>query len=151
MKLSKRVGTMAVVIDEESEKTEFLSVDQVALVSFVINGLTGVAQFALVFGGVDSTGKFHIDPNRASEVAHITMTREGQPEAFDKLFCDDMGNPKTHYPQEFFDSLCADLLLPGAHKQIWGAKYPDMEIKNAEKVIFTTAKPEQAEAQGKLN
>jgi hypothetical protein len=143
MKLKQRIGTMAVITDEGQGKTELVNVDAIAIISIVINGLTGIAQFAMAFGGEDSNGRFHLDLKRANEVAHITITREQNPQMFDALFCDASGNPKMDFSKNFFDMLCDDFLVKSAHKMIWGAKYPDMEVSRGGKVIFDSKKQEK--------
>ena len=136
MKLAKRIGTIAVVLDEAAGKTEMVDVDRIAIVSLVINGVTGVAQFALVFGGLDSLGRFHIDLARADEAALITVTRAGMSTEFDAIFLDANGNIRMDYPREWFLTLCG-MLLPVAHKQIWGVKYPTMEVTSDGQVLFS--------------
>ena len=137
MKLTKRVGTIAIVVDEAAGKTEMVEVDRIAIVSLVINGVTGVAQFALVFGGLDSLGRFHIDLARADEAALITVTRAGMSTQFDSIFLDEHANIRMDYPREWFLDLCRTL-LPAAHKpEIWGTKYPTMEVTSDGQVLFS--------------
>jgi len=128
MRLSNPIGKMAVVLNEIQETTEMVAVDTVKLVSHAINNLSGTAIFALVFGGVDSLGKFHIDLSRATEVATIPLLCEKTPTEFNALFRDAQGNAKNDYPKAFFDSLCEDVLFEIAFRQIWGGKYPIMEV-----------------------
>lgn len=135
MKLTKRIGTMAIVIDEEAEKTEFLNSDHIAIVSFTVNVISGLANVALAFGGMDSTGKFHMDMNRSNEIASITINREQNPGNFDALFCEN-GQLKCHFPKEVFNSLIKDILVPVAYRQVWGGKYPEMEVAHDGEIIF---------------
>ena len=129
---------MAVHIgDEELGITESIPVDRLALISSVINPYTGTCQFALAFGGIDSTGLFHLDPKRGEDVAMVTITRNDKgAKEFDALFKDEKGNPKTDFPEAWYEALTKQLLLPFAFQRVWGAKYPDIEISLNGEIVF---------------
>jgi hypothetical protein len=148
VKLRKPIGEMAVVTDKEKRLSEFLDVDAIGIIAHVINDHTGTAHFTLAFGAVDSKGKFHLDPANAQNVAQLVMDRNNpeQREAFDSLFRDEIGNSRCHYPREFFEQFMKDHLIPVAHRQIWGAKHPDMEVELNGGLIFQSPRRKEKSA-----
>lgn len=141
MKLKQRIGTMAVVLDEDLRVAEMVDVDTIAVVGLLINDRN--AQIVLGFGGFDSTGKFHRDWKRQVDDAPMVIDREKQPDLFASTFCDAHGNLTWDYGKRFLERLCETFLVSAAHRMIWGAKYPDMEVTNGERVVFRTEKAEK--------
>lgn len=141
MQLVKPLGLMAVIIDEELRLSETLDVDQIRIVSIVINVIQGHAQFIMAFGGIDSTGRFHPDPKRAEDAFPVVIQRQNQPVEFDRLFTEagTPGSIKTTFEPGFFDVIAEEILLPTAYKLIWGAadRYPDMEIQISGRTVFS--------------
>lgn len=133
-RLKSPVGEIAVVTDRTKRASEFLDVDAISVESHVINNHSGVAQFSLGLGGVDSTGKFHLDTSQ--EVVNLTVERKKSPfhtAQFDVNFRDENGNARHDYPRSFWDRLMRDTLIPAAYVQQWGApdKFPNMEVVDA--------------------
>jgi hypothetical protein len=135
VKLTTPIGEMAVVTDKAKRQAECLDVDAIGLISQVINTCTGKAHFTLAFGSVDSTGKFHIDPAHADNVANLMIDRSSTPATFDSFFMDAKGNARCDYPRSFYEEMMK-ALIPLAHKMIWGGTYPDMEVLMNGQLIF---------------
>jgi hypothetical protein len=135
-RLRTPIDAMAIITDAETRQADVLDVDAVAILSIVINSYTGVAQFALGFGGLDPDGKFHLDPERAQELVHVTIDRRFEPAAFDAFFLEADGNPRTAFDAAFFVKLAKEVLFPAAYQRAWGAPYPDIEILSEGETLF---------------
>lgn len=133
--LTKPVGTMACELADSAEKRP---VDTIAVVTQVVNVLNGVCMFSLVLGATDSTGRFHIDMKRSDHAAIIHVHREPNPQAFDAIFLDENGFPRTNIPRELMESLLVDIMVPGAYKMTWMERYPDMEVSFNGAVVFNS-------------
>ena len=144
--LTEKLGTMPATVDKEKRIAEVIDVDRIAVLSMLINAHTGVAQFAFAFGGVDSTGRFHLDVKHADSAAHIHIARDGQfdPGVFDEFFAEN-GRMKCDFPEAVIAILLEKVLLRAAFKIHWGAKWPDLEVSLAGNVIFSGAAFRQAE------
>jgi hypothetical protein len=134
------VGLLAVVTDATARQATVLDVDAIGLLSIVINSYTGVAQFALGFGGVDPGERFHLDPKRP--VVHVAFNRREEPALFDVFFLDKDGNPRSDYDPPFFLTLAREVLFPMAYRISWGEPYPDIEVLYAGVTIFRHVPPE---------
>lgn len=145
IKLTSPLGLMAVVTDNTQRVAAVLDVDTIHILSAVINPYTGLAQFALAFGGVDPNGNFHLDPNRMNEVAQITISRDQNGgtnrQFFDSTFKDPNGNPKWDYPESFFAALVKDCLIEVAYQLVWGGPHPDMQVQLDGQLIFPKPRP----------
>ncbi len=140
LRLTKRVGRIPVHVDEEQEATESIDVDRLAIVGQKFD-LSTACQFDIVFGGMDSRGRWHEDLSRRDDAAHIVITRnEKSAKEFDALFRDENGNPRTDFPQSWYESITETLLIGAAYQLYFGKKYPDIEVSLNGKVIFPPTK-----------
>ena len=133
MKLAKRIGRFAIMLDETANLSEIVDADEIQLQAFVVNNQSGIAQFSFVFGGRDSLGRFQMDYQR--EPAQITITREQNPDVY-RMFCDENGDMSLNYDAGFFERIF-EIVIPVAQRQLWRAKYPDMQILFGDRVIGT--------------
>jgi hypothetical protein len=135
-KLNKRIGSMAIVIDEEKEATAFLPVDRIAVMSHSLNSYSGLFTFAMGFGGVDANGKFHLDRLRGDQVANVTINRSGSEVWFDGKFKTAEGNHKMDHGVEFWAALSKEALLKSAYSVCWGRYLKDVEISHDGQLLF---------------
>jgi len=124
--LDAPVGVMPIITNKQTRTAEVIDINGLSLISIVINAYTGIAQFALAFGGYDANGRFHMAETMKDDVAVISLTRQEAPELFDTLFCDVDGNPRCEFDKQFFTELLESLLLKIAYRQ-WGGKVPDLK------------------------
>jgi hypothetical protein len=135
--LVKSLDTMAAVTNKQDRKAEVLDVDQVQVVAMTIDHLQKLAHFTIAFGGLDSSGKFWIDPDRRGNGAIITIREP----LFSQLFCDVNGNPNFVFTQEALEDLFATHLIPGADKFAW--TFDELEVHSKGKTIFKKEKTKQ--------
>jgi hypothetical protein len=135
-KTTKHVGLMAVVVDEQNETSETIRVDTLRMMSFVINYATKQCIMAFVWGGYDSTGKFHMDPNRPASHRTLNALVDGEREVWDAcVYEDDKGNPRKCFDQAFFEKVLIE------HKQIdvvvkGGWALDELELKHGNPTVF---------------
>jgi hypothetical protein len=137
--LNKRIGSMAIVLDEEKELTAFLPVDRLAMLAHGVDNLDGVCHFKFAFGGLDPKGKFHAD--KAREGVRINIARPPDPGSFDALFTDSKGNHRADYSLGDWITLSKDLLLKCAYQiEHWEKFMPDVEIIYGGAVLLKAVK-----------
>lgn len=116
--LSKPIGLIPVITDEEKRLTEAVDIDRIWVAEYSISYMRREASFLLGFAGVDSTGRLH--PVQGESGAGITLKAE----KFDALFCDAHGNPKF-LDRALWDDIFSNGLIPQACKH-W--KMPQLEV-----------------------
>ena len=129
-KLDKSLDMMAVVVDKDKRTTECLDVDRVQVMSYRVNYVGRYADFVLAFGGCDSTGKFHMDPKRSTELANCVI----KDPVFGELFDDAVGNPIVGLSAKTIETVFAEHVLPIADKMCW--QFDDVEMQMDGKTVF---------------
>lgn len=143
LKSKKHIGLMAVVIDEETEKAETIRVDTLQMMSFVINYATRQMMIAFAWGGYDSTGKFHMDPNRPASHRSINAEVGGEREIWQACAIDEKGNPRK---AEEFGAVVEKVLFE--HRKIddvvnGGWNLEEVELTHKGDSVFKKEKPKK--------
>jgi hypothetical protein len=99
-KAIKPIGIMAVVINPETREVEAVDMDTLKLYSLVVNHATKAMQVAFVWGGYDSTGKFHVSNLPASHRS-IQANVDGERQIWEACCCDAKGNPVSDHGIDF--------------------------------------------------
>lgn len=115
---------MAIVTDKEKRSTEALDVNYVYVVEEKKNYLNKIAVFVLAFGGMDSTGKLHVDQSRVNNGAQVIIKSP----LFEQLFETPEGNPKYENTQDELNQLFTEHLLPNADKYAWSFDEYTIEV-----------------------
>src|SRR5712671_5245155 len=107
LKAVKPIGIMAVVTNPETRTVEAVDLDILRLHALVVNHQTQSMQFAFVWGGYDSTGKFHVSGLPASHRS-IQANVDGEKAIWDACACDEKGNPITDHGTDFVAKVLFD-------------------------------------------
>lgn len=150
-KASKHIGLMAVVIDEANEISETIRVDTLRMMSIVVNHHAKAMLFAFAWGGYDTLGKFHMDPNRPASHKSIqenvkcnkcsenpeTEEHGANCEAliWNECACDENGNPVLDHGEAFVRKVMID--REKIHDVIAGAwPLKELELKHAGQCVY---------------
>lgn len=132
-KLTKPLDVMAAVVDKNSKAVECLDVDCIQVISITINHIAKIAQFVLAFGGCDSTGRFHLCPQRRENMSQVTIANE----KFNEYFLVD-GNPRMDFPESFMNMLFERELVGASNDRAWGLD--ELEVTLQGKSIYKKQK-----------
>lgn len=143
-KLKDAVDVMAVITNKETRASEVIDVDHVFVVSQTINWIGNVAQFVVAFGGVDSTGRLHLCPERKENLANITINEP----TFSELFRAN-ANPLRELPQSLLDEVFAGVVIPACDKHCWGLD--EVEIAMDDVTVFSKEKNKPARTKAEID
>jgi hypothetical protein len=135
------IGKMAVVTDEENERTEVVRIDTLRLLLFGINYCPrgaigpdqGSLQISFAWGGYDSRGVFHADPRRPAANRSLSADVEHERELWRDCVFDSNGNPIANgFDTGFFRKLLVELELINKPFIEWivegGWNFTDIEL-----------------------
>lgn len=131
MKLTtdKSKNLMAVVTDTVERTSEVLDADHFQIADFRVNVEAKMIQVAIVFGGYDSTGKWHTDPRQSAGSISISGERPEQIANYNALALDKAGNPHCCYDEAWFRRLFVDCgMLQLLNDRIWGHESCEIHI-----------------------
>jgi hypothetical protein len=133
-KAIKPIGIMAVVTNPETREVEAVDMDTLKLYSLVVNHATKAMQLAFVWGGYDSTGKFHVSSLPASHRS-IQANVEGERQIWEACCCDDKGNPVTDHGTDFVRKVLLE------HNKLADIVNGGWDLKDLELVDLSVPRP----------
>ena len=141
LKAVKPIGLMSVVKDVDTREVEAVDLDTLRLYALVVNHATQAMQLAFVWGGYDSSGKWHVSSLPAAHRS-IQANVDGERDIWEACACDDHGNPVTDFGTAFVEKI---LFTHGKIADIvnGGWTLDEVELRHNGKSVFKKEKPKR--------